>query len=177
MASDTIDGMPDGHVVVGRVGKPFGNRGDVYVFPDPDLDEGFEPGTVYATPGRPGGLTLTRAHLHTDRLILTFAGIGDRTAAEAIRGTVLTRERSLVDLDEDTIWVADLLGRQVVDPEGDLVGVVESVTDGHAHDYLLIARPDGGEALVPMVEELVDWTVDPIVLQPVAGLVDPDEAW
>jgi 16S rRNA processing protein RimM len=174
------DRPAEGQVVVGRVGKPFGNRGDVYVFADPDLSEPFDPGTAYATTGgsgRSARLVVEQSRMHNDRLIIAFEGVTGREGAEAIRGTVLTRDRSLVALDDDAIWVADLLGRTVIDPDGGLIGVVESVTDGHAHDYLVVARPDGGEAVVPLVDELVDITADPIVMQPVTGLVDPDEAW
>ncbi|CAN5144254.1 ribosome maturation factor RimM [soil metagenome] len=167
--------MSDPPVVVGRVGKPFGNKGEVYVFADPDLDEPFEPGTRYGA-GK-GHLTVVRAHIHAARLIVTFEGIADREQAEAVRGAVLTRPRSQVDLEEGAIWIADLIGRTVVDADGGLVGVVERVQDGHAHDYLVIARPDAGEALIPMVEELVDWQADPLVVQPMPGLIDPDEAW
>ncbi len=171
------EGVPDDHVVVGQVGKPFGNRGDVFLFADPDLSETFEPGTRYHTPGRPQGLTVISARVHTARLVVSFEGFTSREQAETIRGTVLSRARDEVPLDEEFIWVTDLLGRTVVDVDGSLVGVVASVTDGHAHDYLVIARPDGGESVVPMVDELVDYTVDPIVLQPVVGLIDPDDAW
>jgi 16S rRNA processing protein RimM len=181
-----VDGPVDGQpVAVGQVGKPLGTRGEVYVFADVDLAEPFEPGTAYqvvagaAGPPPAGGrLVVAASRMHGDRLVVAFEGVGDREAAEALRGAVLQRPRSEVVLEEDVIWVADLLGRQVVDPDGALVGVVERVIDGHAHDYLVLARPDGGEAVVPLVPELVDHTSgEAIVLQPVQGLVDPDEAW
>lgn len=168
---------PDDHpVVVGRVGKPFGTGGAVYVFADPDLADPFEEGARYGTPS--GHLVVISSRLHGgDRLVVAFEGLHDRAGAEGIRGTVLTRPRREVPLEADAIWVADLVGRTVVDADGDLVGVVEQVLDGHAHDYLVVARPDGGEAMIPMVEELLDWDADPAVVQPLLGLVDPDEAW
>jgi 16S rRNA processing protein RimM len=168
-------GLPEGHVVVGQVGKPFGNRGEVYVFADPDLSEPFDVGTAYAT--AEGDLVVDRSRMHGTRLVVGFEGVDGREPAEALRGRVLTRPREALELDEDAVWVADLLGRQVVDPDGALVGVVERIVDGHAHDYLVLARPDGGEAVIPMVPELLDHLADPMVLQPVQGLVDPDEAW
>ena len=168
--------VPEGHAVVGRVGKPLGTRGEVYVFDDPDLSDPYAEGTTYSTPDGQR-LVVEASRMHGDRLVVAFRDVLDREAAEALRGTVLTRPRDELVLEADTIWVAELLGRQVVDPDGGLVGVVEGVRDGHAHDYLIVARPDGGEAVIPMVPELVDHTADPIVLQPLPGLVDPDEAW
>ncbi len=168
---------PPGQLTVGRVGKPFGVAGEVYVHPDPDLDEPFAPGTAYRT-DRDGTLVVAQAREHGRRLLVHFEGVDDRTAAEALRGTVLLRDRGPVDdEDDDVVWVADLLGRDVVDEDGQLLGTVESVTDGAAHDFLVLARPDGGEVLVPLVDELVDLDADPIVLRPPPGLLDPDEAW
>lgn len=175
MADDAGQRSTDPVVVVGRVGKPLGVAGEVYVFADPDLADPFEPGAVYGVGDQQRVIVASR--MHGDRLVVAFEGVHGREGAEAIRGAVVTRPREQVVLDEDTIWVADLMARTVVDPDGGLVGVVESVVDGHAHDYLVIARPDGGEALIPMVEQLVDWAADPIVVQPMPGLLDPDEAW
>lgn len=171
-----MSGIPRDHVVVGTVGKPFGVHGVVYVFADPDLDEPFEEGGSYAT-SEGTRLVVDVAQMHRGRLLLGFEGVRTREDAEALRGTLLLRPRADVALEDGAVWIADLKGREVVDAEGGLVGVVETVTDGHAHDYLVVARPDGGEVLLPLVPELVDATHDPIVVSPPAGLIDPDEAW
>ena len=122
-------------------------------------------------------LTVARARDHGGRQVLAFVEITDRDGAEAARGDVLYAPRELVHLDDGDVWVADLLGREVVDADGTLVGVVEAVRDGHAHDYLVIARTDGSEVMIPVVDELVDLNADPLVVRPVTGLLDPDEAW
>ncbi|MGI9017669.1 MAG: ribosome maturation factor RimM [Euzebya sp.] len=167
---------PVQQVVVGRVGKPFGVKGDVYVFADPDLADPFDEGVTYSVATSSRRLTVARSRMHGDRLVVAFEGSHAREDAEELRGLVLTRARSQVALEPDMIWVDDLIGRQVIDADGGLVGVVLGVADGHAHDYLIVARPDGGEAVVPMVAELLDWTVDPITVQSLPGLLDPDKA-
>lgn len=158
-------------VIVGVVGKPFGVVGELYVRPDPDIEHAFAPGSVYALPDG-GSLTVVRSRLHGTRRLVTFAGVDDREAAEALRGTVLRVPRDEVPLDGDAFWVDDLLGREVVDEAGALVGVVEAVRDGHAHDYLVVARPDGGEVAVPLVADLVEITGDAVVLRAPPGLLD-----
>jgi 16S rRNA processing protein RimM len=165
--------MATDEIVVGVVGKPFGVRGDVYVRPDPDLDHDFPPGTTYRlTDGRV--LSVEDSWIHGNRRILRFAEASDRDAAEALRGTVLTVPRSDLELDEGALWVHDLLGREVYDEGEELIGVVEGVRDGHAHDYLVIARTDGGEVLVPLVADLVDLRGDRVVVRAMPGLVDDD---
>lgn len=168
-------------VVVGRIGKPFGVNGDVYVFADPDLGDPFDVGTTYGVQGNgeDGGkrrMTVVRSRQHGDRLVVGFEGSQDREGSQALRGLVLCRPRDQVRLDPDTIWVSELLGQSVVDPDGALVGTVGAIRDGYAHDYVVLQLTEGGQAIVPMVSELLDWTVDPLVLQPVEGLLDPDRA-
>jgi 16S rRNA processing protein RimM len=84
-------------------------------------------------------------------------------------------DRASVASDADTVWVDELLGREVVDVTGALVGVVDGVLDGAAHDFLVVARADGGELLIPVVEELVDLT-EPVVVHGPPGLVEPEQA-
>ena len=162
-------------VIVGVVGKPFGLHGDVYVRPDPDLEHAFEAGQRY--PHDEGELVVVEARTHSGRLIVRFEAADSREAAEGLRGVVLTVPRDAVELDEDAYWSDDLIGREVVDEAGDLVGVVESTRDGAAHDYLVIARPDGGEILLPAVGELMQVEADRIVVHPIPGLLDEGEAW
>lgn len=166
--------MKERLVTVGVVAKPFGVHGDVYVRPDVDLEHDFPPGCAYETPT--GVLVVERSRLHSGRRVVRFAGVEDRDAAEALRGGLLTLPRSQVTLDEDAFWTEDLLGREVVDDAGTLVGVIENTLDGLAHDYLVVARPDGGEVLVPAVAELVDVDGERVVVHAIPGLLDPDAA-
>jgi 16S rRNA processing protein RimM len=159
-------------VVVGLVGKPFGIRGDVYVHPDVDLDHDFPPGTVYEVHGR--RLVVAFSRIHGGRQLVRFEGVDDRETAESLRGSVLRVDRSAVTLGEDAFWTRDLVGREVVDDAGEIIGVVEAFADGPAHDYLVIARPDGGEVMVPAVEELVRIDPDRITVVPLPGLLDPE---
>jgi 16S rRNA processing protein RimM len=158
-------------VAVGVIGKPFGLRGEVYVLPDPDLAHEFPPGTTYALPDA-RRLVARASRVHGNRRLVAFDGVDDRDAAEALRGTVLAVPRAELDLDEDAMWTADLIGREVADGDGTVVGVVEGFLDGPAHDYLVIGRPDAGEVLVPLVEALVDLRGDVVVVRAIPGLLD-----
>jgi 16S rRNA processing protein RimM len=172
-------GSGDELVVAGVVGKPFGIRGEVFVFADPDIADEFAVGSHYpilAGPGE-GELQVAASMEHRGRRIVRFEGVEDRNAAQALRGTVLGVPRSQVLLAEDTVWTADLIGCQVVDDDGAVVGVVEGALDGTAHDYLVVARPDGGSLLIPAVIEFLDIDADPIVVHPIPGLLDDKDVW
>lgn len=160
-------------VVVGVVGKPVGLRGEVYVRPDPDVGDDFARGRSYAS-SRGGQLTVASSRVHAGKQVVHFDGVATRAAAEALRGVELRLSRAAVGLDEDAFWTSDLLGREVVDDGGALVGVLEATVDGAAHDYLVVARPDGGEILVPAVAELVEVGDERIVVHAIPGLLDDE---
>ena len=161
--------------VIGVVGKPFGVRGEVHLQLDPDLEVDLDEGTVVQDDGG-RELVVASARWHGTRLLVAFEGVADRDAAERLRGVRLLLPREQIPLAEGARWVDELLGAEVVDAAGEAVGVLERVEDGAAHDLLVIARPDGGEVLVPAVDELVDLSGQRIVVQPLPGLLDPDEA-
>jgi 16S rRNA processing protein RimM len=155
--------------VLGTVGKPFGLAGDVYVWLDPDLSDTLVAG-VRCQVGQQT-LEVAQVRRHRGRPLVRFVGVNDREAVLELRGLTLEVDRAIVS-DPDTVWADDLLGREVVDATGALVGVVDGVLDGAAHDFLVVARADGGELLIPVVEELVDLG-EPVVVHGPPGLLDP----
>ena len=100
--------------------------------------------TLQAVRGTPGGA------------IARFAELADRSAAEALRGTLLTVPRaSLPPLAEGEHYWHDLIGREVATTGGEPVGQVSSVENYGASDLLEIARKDGTRVLVPFLPAVV----------------------
>ena len=161
----------DRTVVVGVVAKALGLAGEVFVRPDPDLDEAFPPGAAYAS-SLGGQLIIASSRLHSGRQVVRFEGVHGREAVEALRGAELRRPRRDIPLDDDAFWTDELIGREVLDDSGAVVGVVEAVADGTAHDYLVVARTDGGEVLLPAVAELIDVGGSSVVVHAIPGLLD-----
>lgn len=162
--------------VLGTVGKPFGLAGDVYVWPDPDLGDHLAAGLVCDAGDRT--LEVAQVRSHRGRPVVHFAGVDDRDAALELRGAQLEVDRATVGAADGAVWVDELLGREVVDAAGELVGVIDSVLTGAAHDFLVVARTDGGEVLIPAVDELVDLGEGdvPVIVDGPPGLLDPDQA-
>jgi 16S rRNA processing protein RimM len=112
-------------------------------------------------------LTLTSIRPGGAGAIARFAGIADRAAAEALRGTLLTVPRAaLPALGEDEYYHADLIGLSCVDGDGAALGTVTAVENFGAGDLLEIARPDGKRALIPFRPGIADWTDGRIVADP-----------
>ncbi len=110
-----------------------------------------------------GGRTLTLKSVRPgpQGAVALFAEVGDRTAAEALRGTLLTVPReSLPELPEGEYYWHDLVGLPVVDETGLAVGTVRAVENFGATDILDINCEDGKQVLVPLVPAAVSQVSD-----------------
>jgi 16S rRNA processing protein RimM len=151
------------YLVVGRIGRPHGLKGEVSVEPRTDEpDRRFADGARLATQrNRPGGLdtgalTVRGTRWHSGRLLVTFEEIADRNAADDARGTLLVVP---VDPDEspadpEEFYDHQLVGMTVVLSTGEEVGELAEVVHGAAQD-LLVVRAGDREVLVPFVAALV----------------------
>jgi 16S rRNA processing protein RimM len=177
--------VEDIEVVVGRIGKPHGIRGDVTIDVRTDEPERrFAPGTTLRAQPPQGShsplrtLTVVRSKWHTNVLLATFAEIGDRSAAEAARGIVLhtTIAADEAPEDPDEYYDHQLIGLAAQDLDGTHLGEVTGLQHGSAQDLLAIRTPDGRNTLVPFVAALVpevDLAAGRVVIADRPGLVAP----
>ena len=122
--------------------KPHGLRGEVIVALSTNRVERVEPGTVLVTrDGEP--LTVVRSSAHKGRFIVQFEGVDGIDAASALRATTLFAEPLE---DPDALWIHDLVGAEVVDGHGVVLGTVESVQANPASDLLVLS----GGGLIPL---------------------------
>lgn len=155
-------------LVVGRVVKAHGITGEVVVevrTDDPDIR--FAPGTTLRAKksrnGRGGSanersFVVDSARDHGARLLVRLAGVTDRDAADALRGSLF-----VIDSDDlppigepDTYYDHQLEGLQVRTVAGENIGVVAEVLHTAAGELLSVRRPEGGgEVLVPFVGAIV----------------------
>jgi 16S rRNA processing protein RimM len=168
-------------VVIGRVVKAHGIRGEVVVDPLTDLPDRFTPDTVVDLGGTPRRILSSRPH--QGRLLIAFEGILDRTTAEGLRGAEIAGDP--VDRSDLDVYLADeLLGVVVRTADGADLGVVVALVELPAaagYDLLEVER-DGARWLLPATDEYVevdeaeDGTLTLVVVDPPAGLLpdDPD---
>ena len=111
--------------------------------------------------------------------LVTLDGVGDRDAADALRGRVVRLPRAAIVVADDELLVAELVGCKVFDVAGTALGEVTGSFDSGAHEVLEIRRADGGEFMLPLVGAFivsVDTDGKRIVCDPPPGLVNLDEA-
>lgn len=93
---------------------------------------------------------------HGDGLVVSFAGVADRTAAEALKGQLIGVPReALPETGDDEFYWADLLGLAVVNEEGAVLGKVAGLIETGANDVLQVVNDAGEERLLPFVDAVV----------------------
>ena len=146
-------------LVVGRIGRPHGVRGELTVEVRTDSPElRFAPGSSLSTdPVAAGPLVIDDARWHSGKLLLTFAGVRDRTAAEALRNV-----RLVVDVPDDEtpddpeeFYDHQLVGLTAVGADGGVLGTVTEVLHLPSQELLSVKTTEGREVLVPFVHEIV----------------------
>ncbi len=99
--------------------------------------------------------------------VARFEGVNDRSAAEALRGTLIEVDRSaLPPLEEGEYYHADLIGLPASDAEGAEIGTVVAVENYGAGDLLEIELADGKRSLIPYRAGVADLEDRRIVLDP-----------
>ena len=127
--------QPDGLLEVGRIGKPHGVRGDLFLSLTSDLVQRREVGAqlfIFDSSGK-RTLTITSSRPQQDRWVVHFEGIDDRNAAEKLTNKFLYA--APIDGAEG-LWVHQLIGSEVEDTSGVSWGICTGVLNNPAHDLL-----------------------------------------
>lgn len=137
--------VPHGLLEVGRIGKPHGVRGDLFISLTSDVEERRAVGATFTVTegGGTRNLTVVSIRPQQDRWVVHFEGIDDRNAAEKLVNKFLYAEPVS---ESDALWVHELIGSQVVDQQGSKWGTCTGVLHNPAHDLLEIDN----ELLVPL---------------------------
>lgn len=156
--------QPEGFLEVGRIGKPHGVRGDIFISLTSDLPQRRKVGAQF-TIVEPSGhriLTITTVRAQQERFVVHFEGFDDRTAVEKLTNKFLYAKPIE---DAEGLWVHQLFGSQVVDTSGESWGTCIGLLHSVAHDLLEL---DSG-VLVPM-PFVMSWANGVTTIDPPEGL-------
>lgn len=169
------------HLVVGRLRKPHGLKGDCTLFPLTG-----EPHTVFA-PGRAvwlvgldgkvlaGPITIERSREYHREWLIKFAGADGRDALDPWRGAFLAvPEAELKPPEGDEVYLHELAGFSVRQQDGTPLGLVSAVYELPAGLMIEVQGPKR-EFLLPYKKEFVrevDRAERRLVVAPPEGLVE-----
>ena len=168
-------------MILGRIIGVHGLAGDVAVRTENDDPMNLaryrsfrwlEPG---GRPGKDRTLELIDCRVHRTAALVRFEGVTDRDQAEElVGGTLAIPREDLLPAPEGTVYVADLIGLEVVTKGGQAVGTLTAVYPGAGHDVYGVEK-EGREVLIPAVEPIVvelDMDARRLTIDPPDGLLD-----
>jgi 16S rRNA processing protein RimM len=162
-------------LLVGRVARAHGNKGQVIVNPETDFPGArFAAGNVVVVEqsGRSVERRITSVRFQQGRPIVALDGVETMNDAEALAGAELKMPASA--LPANMFYRHDLIGCDVVDTSGSRIGTVTGV-QGPIERSLLVVGQGDREVLIPMVEGIVlsvDAAAHRVVVSLPEGLVD-----
>ncbi|MEY3641751.1 MAG: ribosome maturation factor RimM [Actinomycetota bacterium] len=153
---------PDGLLEIGRLGRPHGVRGEIYLSLVSDRPERRRAGSRVFVAG--GWRTIEAIRPSNDRFLVVLEGLGVREEAAKLTNEVVYGEP--ID-DPAALWVHDLVGARIISVDGTEFGTCVAVIDNPAHAILETDR--GVLVPVPFVTSREDGVV---TVSPPEGLLD-----
>lgn len=170
--------MKKQYLEIGQIVTTHGIAGEVRVKPwcdSPELLCAFD--RLFFDGGRQA-VWIERARVHKNVVVLKLQGTDTMDDAQKLRNKILFAAREDFELDEDTYFIQDLLGLEVLDADsGKRYGVISDVTQTGANDVYHIKGEDGKEVLIPAIADVVlETDVDGGVMRirPLKGLFDDE---
>ena len=168
---------PSDQISVGRISKPHGLRGEVEVVPLTDFPQRFQAGEKFIiNPPLPDmeELTIETTRNKNKKLVVSFFGISDRTAAENACGRdLMISAEDLADLPADVFFHHDLIGLMVETVEGRKLGEIKEVMTGTANDIYVVGGDH--EYLIPAIGDVIekiDIEAGKMTIRPLPGLLE-----
>lgn len=163
-------GSPSGgepaFLVVGKLGRPHGVRGEILMQVITDFPERLQPGvTVFVGQQHQPELIRSR-RIHGQGLLLTFDGYTTPETVGALRNALVyvpTSDRP--PLPQGEYYHHQLLGLHVVNEDGRELGRVHEILSTAAHDIYVVRGESGPEILLPAIDEVI------LEIDPESGLL------
>ncbi|MEK9753220.1 MAG: ribosome maturation factor RimM [Rhodospirillaceae bacterium] len=166
-------------VLLGTVGAPRGIKGDIRI---KSFTEAPEDIAAYGPLWNADATRSFKVRVIGEakgQILVRIDGVGDRTAAEALKGTGLYVPRSALPApDDDSYYLVDLIGLRVETKAGEAWGEVRAVHDFGAGDVLELAGGPHAGLMIPFTRDSVpevDLTGGRLVVDPPDGLLEPPE--
>jgi 16S rRNA processing protein RimM len=161
-------------LVVGRIGRAHGVLGEATIevqTDDPDIR--FQVGNkLTLDDGRE--LTIRSSRWHNQILLLAFDGVADRNQIEELRDQLISSDVDLGSLAPGEYHFQQLIGCEVFQQTGELIGIVDEILKSPGQDLLSVSR-EARRVLIPMVKQIIieiDVLAKKIIVNPPEGLLD-----
>ena len=153
---------------IGQIVAPHGVRGDVRIYPDTDFPKRFLKMKYGYINGKK--YEVESARLHKRVVLMKFAGVDDRNAAELlVKKDLQVPREDLVPLQKGQHYIYDIIGSAVYDLQDHELGELTDVLRTGSNDVYVVTADDGKETLlaaIPDVIKSIDESAKKIVVDP-----------
>lgn len=170
--------MKQNYFEIGQIVNTFGIKGMVKVNPFTDDISQFEEmkSILVDKKGNIVEMQIEEVKYSKNQVLLKLKGIETIEEAEKYRNCYLKLQREKArKLPENTYFIADLIGLEVITDEGKLLGKVEDIYNAGASDIYVIKDELGKQILLPAIKEViqkVDLEQEKITVHLIKGLVE-----
>lgn len=145
-------------VTIGKVIGTHSNQGLVKIIPLTDFPDRFLTMNtlVLEREGKFKELKVEKAKWHQKNILVKFAGIGNMTEAEDLKGYIVKIGRDeLTELPDNSYYIFDIIGLRVYDDSGSMLGKVEDVLQTGSNDVYVVGRSEKKPLLIPALKQVV----------------------
>jgi 16S rRNA processing protein RimM len=167
------------YLLLGKVTRPFGIRGEVRVHtfnPFSETLEHVDSLLLRSQDGKTQEFKIAQVRTHQNFYLVRFEGVNDRDLAESLRDReILVRKDQLARPKEGEFYWFELIGMDAVGESGKEIGKVVAIEETNPYlggNDILVINTEGGEIMVPITEKQVkkvDLTAKKIII---SGLED-----
>lgn len=141
-------------ITIGVIIAPHGVRGDLRIMPQTDFPDRFMHMDVCYIDGKE--YHITSARFHKQFVLATFKEIPDRNAAELMaKKEIQVRHEDLVELPEGRYYIFDMIGLEVHDTNGNVLGTLTDVLQPGANDVYVVSQDGEPDQLFAAIEDVV----------------------
>lgn len=143
---------------VGKIVNTHGLRGEVKIVPWTDSPDVFEDLKYVIVKSREGDITLNIKGIkyQKNNIIVKFSELNTIEEAEGLKNSVVYAHRNMLgELPEGVYYIADLIGLEVFDENGQSVGIISDVFSTGANDVYEVKRTGQKNLLLPVIDEVI----------------------
>lgn len=141
-------------ITIGVIIAPHGVRGDLRIMPQTDFPDRFMDMDVCYIDGKE--YHITSARFHKQFVLATFKEIPNRNAAELMaKKEIQVRREDLVELPEGRYYIFDMIGLEVHDTNGNVLGTLTDVLQPGANDVYVVSQDGEPDQLFAAIEDVV----------------------
>ena len=140
---------------LGQITSPVGIKGEMRVYPYLDDMTRFSAVEKVLIDGENEYRTVEKFRVDKNLAVMKLSGIDDRNASELYRGRFIVLPKSeMPSLPENTYYSDELIGMDVVDENGVLLGALEDINQNSKQD-LYVVNTGEKSFMIPAVAEFI----------------------